>query len=236
MLIMGNWYGWTPDQDPETDEPSILVGYKYKGDETPKPTEEQMKEMVLPWYREGYPVKDGVYYATEAEAIKNGWVKDTDGYGDPYGAFDGTFALANLGDRDGAWEDWADASGGYYYTTPIGPGNGTGIGDAVQSATNDLFESYTVANVPTIYLATSATTRVEAVGVHLRMEIVVQAIAVPKDKDGNPVWWLEAWHHATEIEKLDPDYTSTSGKKPNQKYKDLLEGGAYEGMSAGPCI
>lgn len=28
VMLMGNWYGWLPDQDPETDEPSILVGYK----------------------------------------------------------------------------------------------------------------------------------------------------------------------------------------------------------------
>ena len=28
VMLMGNWYGWLPDEDPETDEPSILVGYK----------------------------------------------------------------------------------------------------------------------------------------------------------------------------------------------------------------
>ena len=244
MLIMGNWYGWMPGEDHSKVDPHILVGYMYKDKNDPNlPTgltdaekEVYLKKMVLPWYREGYPVKNGVYYATEAEAIENGWVKGTDGYGDPYGQFDSDFALANLGDRDGAWEDWADASGGYYYTTPIGPGDGTGIGDAVQSATKDLFESYQVTNKPTIYLATSATTRVAAEDVHLRMEIVVQAIAVPKDKDGNPVWWLEAWYEATHIDKLSPDYTSSSGKTPNKKYKDLFTANEYPGMSAGPGI
>ena len=27
MMLMGNWYGWLPDQDPATDQPSMLVGY-----------------------------------------------------------------------------------------------------------------------------------------------------------------------------------------------------------------
>ena len=27
MMLMGNWYGWLPDQDPSTDQPSMLVGY-----------------------------------------------------------------------------------------------------------------------------------------------------------------------------------------------------------------
>ena len=28
VMLMGNWYGWLPDQDPTKDEPSILVGYQ----------------------------------------------------------------------------------------------------------------------------------------------------------------------------------------------------------------
>ena len=229
MLIMGNWYGWMPDEDPETDEPSILVGYMYKDKNDPNlpsgltdaEIEVYLKKMVLPWYREGYPVKNGVYYATEAEAVENGWVKGTDGYGDPYGQFDSDFALANLGDRDGAREDWADASGGFYYTMPIGPGKGV---DNAVSATEDLFKWYKVTNVPTIYLATSTTERVAAVGVHLRMEIVVQAIAVPTEtRDGvkKNVFWLDAWQQATGVNKLLRDYEDKNGNKPNAKYVEI---------------
>ena len=233
MLIMGNWYGWLPGEDHSTVEPRILVGYKYKGDESGL-TEAQKKEMVLPWYREGYPCTD----PNDPSTIDVSLDPDDEGVYmiDPYGTFDSDFKLAALGDRDGKWEDWADASGGYYYTTPIGPGAGSGIGADVQSATKDLFKSYKVTSVPTIWLATSTTTRVAAEGVHLRMEIVVQSIAVPKDEDGKPVWWLEAWYEATHINKLNPDYTSSSGKTPNKKYKDLFTANEYPGMSAGPGI
>lgn len=243
MLIMGNWYGWKPGDDQSTTEPSILVGYKYK-DEDDLPTgltdtqkEEYLKEMILPWYREGYPHKGGVYYATEAKAIENGWA-EADGYKDPYGVFDESFPLADLTkakinnvpkDRDGQPDDWADASGGFYYTMPIGPGE-------VLSASSSLFQTYTVTDVPTIYIATNGTAREAAVGVHLVMEIVVQAIPVPKDAQGNPVWWLEAWHDATGVNKLAPDYTSGSGKTPNKKYKDIFDAGLYTGMSAGPVV
>lgn len=246
MLIMGNWYGWKPGENQSSTEPSILVGYKYKDKNDPNlPTgltdaqkEEYLKQMVLPWYREGYPYKNNVYYATEAEATAAGWVKNTDGFADPYGHFDATFPLADLTkavvegvakDRDGLKDDWADASGGFYYTMPIGPGEEL-------SASSSLFQSYTVTSVPTIYIATNGTAREAAVGVHLVMEIVVQAIPVPRDADGNPVWWLEAWHDATGVNKLDPDYTSSSGKTPNKKYKDYFDAGAYTGMSAGPVV
>ena len=145
--------------------------------------------MVDPWYREGY---DG---------------------DDPYGTFDDSFLLANLGDRDGNKNDWADASGGFYYTMPIGPG--AGVGQGAQSATKDLFESYRLENVPDIWIATSAETRELAEGVHLRMEIVVQAIAVPTyidETDGKTknVWWLQAWYDATHIAKLAPSYADNA--------------------------
>lgn len=210
MLIMGNWYGWMPDEDPETDEPSILVGYKYKDAADAAAHEGSLSDMVDPWYREGYDHDgDGVYE-------------------DPYGKFDPSFLLASLGSRDGLAGDWADASGGFYYTMPIGPGKG--VDDAV-SATKDLFEWYKVTNVPTIYLATSTTERVAAVGVHLRMEIVVQAIAVPTEtRDGvkKNVFWLDAWQQATGVNKLLRDYEDKDGNKPNAKYVEIYETGAYD--------
>lgn len=154
-------------------------------------------EMVKPWYSGGY---DGV---------------------DPYGSFDDNFALGKLGDRDGKRNDWADASGGYYFTMPIGPGEGS-IDLEELSATADLFDHYTVTNVPTIYLPVG-NTRQPAVGVHLVMEIVIQAIAVPKDPDtGENIWWLQAWYDATGIDKLDPDATR------NAKFKNLYTRGEYD--------
>ena len=155
--------------------------------------------MIDSWFREGY----------------NGT--------DPYGEFDESFPLAHLSDqRDGVRGDWADASGGFYYTLPIGPGAGV---NQLQSATKDLFESYTVTNVPTIYLAINDKTRIPAAGVHLRMEIVVQAIAVPTEiRDGvkKNVWWLQAWYDATGVAKLNPSYSD------NQKFVTRYNNKEYD--------
>ena len=215
MLIMGNWYGWRSDQDPTTDEPSILVGYKYKGDEaeleglTDAERNEKMKEMVPPWFREG---------------------QDTDGDKKPdtdiYGSFDSSFLRANLAGRDGQPGDWADASGGFYYTSPIGPGAGVGLDtEEIASATKDLFKTYTVDNVPTIYITKPGSLeREKAIGVHLVMEIVIQAIAVPTVTVGTEtknVWWLQAWYDATGVDKLSPDADR------NSDYVAIWRAGSY---------
>lgn len=210
VLIMGNWYGWKPGTTPtemQTTEPSILVGYKYKGDE-PGLTEAQKSEMVDPWYREGYPDPE-----------------NPSTYKDPYGHFDSSFTLAKLGERDGQRNDWADASGGFYYTMPIGPGEkieGTG------SATKDLFKTYEVTEVPDIYLP-SGNGRAKAEGVHLVMEIVVQAIEVPTkmvDGEEKQVWWLEAWYQATGVSKLHPN-SMKDGEYRNKTYRDHFIAGDY---------
>lgn len=207
MLVIGNWY----DGDG-----NIVVGYQYPSKAAAVAAGHPEDPMVLPWYREGYPCFNGVYYISKDEAEAAGWDEETDGYDDPYGEFDSTFTLGSLGDRDGKKDDWADASGGYYYTMPIGPG--AGVGENVQSATKDLFESYTVTSVPDIYVATVGDQRELAEGVHLVMEIVVQAIAVPADED---TWWLKAWYEATNIAKLDPDADR------NAAYKALYIAGEY---------
>ena len=199
LLIMGNWYGWKPGTtaaDTVGVAPSILVGYKYKDAADAAAHGGSVNEMVPAWFRSG----------------ANGE--------DPYGEFDDSFTLASLGDRDGKRNDWADASGGFSYTMPIGPGKGAGVGTDATSATKDLFKSYTVTNVPTIYLP-HGNTREPALGVHLVMEIVIQAIAVPQDEDGNDVWWLQAWYDATNIDKLDPSATR------NAKYLALYNQGKY---------
>ena len=196
LLIMGNWYGWKPGTtaaDTVGVAPSILVGYKYKDAEDAAANHGGVNDMVPAWFRSG---DNGV---------------------DPYGEFDDSFTLAALGDRDGKRNDWAAASGGFYYTMPIGPGKGAGVGADAASATTDLFKSYTVTNVPTIYLPVG-NTREPAEFVHLVMEIVVQAIAVPADEDG---WWLRAWYEATGVEKLDPNAPR------NEKYKTFYTNGEY---------
>ena len=214
LLIMGNWYGWKPgttESEMESTEPSILVGYKYQTEADAEAAGESFDTMVDPWYREGYD-------------------NDGDGvYEDPYGHFDNSFLLAKLGDRDGEMDNWADASGGFYYTAKIGPGQRYQTTD---SATKNLFDSYTVTSVPPIYLPVG-NTRQPAVGVHLVMEIVVQAIEVPKKKvtvDGEEVekdiWWLEAWYEATKVDKLHPNAKKGTAYR-NQKYRLHFIAGDY---------
>lgn len=183
VLLLGNWYGWeteaewnawknaTTEEEKEEHEPSILVGYTTDGSETPR-----QDVMVDPWYRGGYD-------------------HDGDGtYVDPYGYFDSTFTLG----EPQTGNKWIDASGGFYYPYPIGPGT------KLTAETEALFRSYTITSIPDIYIATpTSNVRVKAKGVHLVLTVSVQAIGA-MDKDGNEKGWLEAWYEATGNRKLNP--------------------------------
>ena len=114
-----------------------------------------------------------------------------------YGNFDSSFLGGELASNR---TDWVRASGGYYYTKKIGPG------EALPSTT-PLFQTYTLDpdEIPTIYIPSNMSDhRVPAIGVHLVMEVVVQAIGVPKKENGHDVWWKQAWYDATGIEKIKP--------------------------------
>lgn len=104
-----------------------------------------------------------------------------------YGSyFDDTFKLGVCNGNG-----WKRGTGGYYFPTPIGPGG------EITSSTTPLFQTYTWPDgtpFPTIYLPTNTSNvRQPAVGVHLVMEVVIQAIGTTKP-DGTPYadCW-EAW-------------------------------------------
>ncbi len=101
--------------------------------------------------------------------------------------FDSSFA----GGRPVASSKWKRGTGSYfYYTDIIGPGQQL-------SGTDALFQHYELDEdmIPTIYVPVSnQTTRAEAVGVHLVMEVVVQAI--PATVNGEEVSCWEAWSYA----------------------------------------
>ena len=101
--------------------------------------------------------------------------------------FDNTFT----GGRPVASSKWKRGTGSYfYYTEKIGPGKQLSGTDAVFQH-YELDESY----IPTIYIPVSnQTTRAEAVGVHLVMEVVVQA--VPNTVNGEEVDCWTAWSYA----------------------------------------
>lgn len=74
VMLMGNWYGWLPDQDPSKVEPSILVGYK-----TSNMNDYTMAEN---WYFKNDPFGDGFddsfKYGVPGE--NNEWILGTGSY------------------------------------------------------------------------------------------------------------------------------------------------------------
>ena len=158
MLIVGNWYGWLPDQDPATDEPSILVGYTSDGTDG-------KDEMVDYW---DYRDPDKVWGSYFDPSFQYGVISNTS-------------------------SNWKRGSGAYYYTKPIGAGT------VLSSGTDVLFQSYTLpeGSEPDIYIpTTSSNVREQAQGVHLVMEVVVQAIPT-KDKNGND--YADCWDAWTKV-------------------------------------
>ena len=129
----------------------------------------------------------------------NPWFREDEIYGQ---YFDDSFK----GGRPAAGRtDWVRGTGSYFYFTEV-----IGVGETLDSATKALFQSYELpANkIPTIYIPVSTSNvRVPAVGVHLKMEIVVQAIGTtaPDGTEYADCW--AAWTAATGKEIKEKPYT-----------------------------
>lgn len=152
---------------------NILVGYKYSDT-----TDVNYKADLA---------KDPT---TDVDEMIVPWFREDDTEGYDYGSyFDDTF---KYGRPSGT--NWVRGTGSYfYYTEPIGAGKQL-------SGTQSLFKSYSYPSdkVPVIYLpSTTSSVRTPAQGVHLVMEVVVQAIGTI-GPDGNPYkdCWA-AWSAAT---------------------------------------
>ena len=94
------------------------------------------------------------------------------------------FDTSFKGGRPASGSKWVRGTGSYfYYMDAIGPNSNL-------SGTDALFQDYTLPaeEVPTIYIPSSSSNiRTEAVGVHLVMEVVIQAIAAPSvNAQGQP--------------------------------------------------
>ena len=95
---------------------------------------------------------------------------------------------------------WIFGTGSYfYYPDPIGAGDKL-------SQTTALFQSYTLDEdwIPKIWIPSSEGGRVRAVGVHLVMECVIQAISTINPEtgeeyvdDGDNKAWMQAWSQVT---------------------------------------
>ena len=117
------------------------------------------------------------------------WFREDEVYGQ---YFDDSFK----GGRPAAGRtDWVRGTGSYFYFTAK-----IGAGTTLDSATQALFQYYELPEdkIPEIFIpVATSNVRVPAWGVHLKMEIVVQAIGTT-DPDGNPYadCWA-AWSGAT---------------------------------------
>ena len=154
---------------------NILMGYKYPSDATEFETGDDINTMANPWYRED---------------------PEWSGY------FDITFQ--NGRPNAAAGNKWIFGTGSYfYYPDAIGPGeklhNST-------SSTTALFQSYSLPEsaIPTIWIpSTESDQRVPAQGVHLVMEVVIQAISTINPDTGEPYEdgetkaWQQAWSKVT---------------------------------------
>lgn len=147
----------------------------------------------------GY-VTDGSSEHTDAENAEMvvPWYREADEY---KGGFDETFLNGRPNAAKG--NKWIYGTGSYFYYPDV-----IGAGDKL-SQTYALFQSYTLddIDIPTIYLP-SATSNVRqpAQGVHLVMEVVVQAISAINPETGKPFaeevedeadGWKAAWSYAT---------------------------------------
>ena len=148
--------------------------------------------LVGNWYD-----KDGnilVGYASDGQdgddTMVTPWYREADEY---KGGFDETFLNGKPNADEG--NEWIFGTGSYfYYPTVIGAGD-----KLAQTAA--LFQKYTLDDIeiPTIYIPVSTSNvRQPAEGVHLVMEVVVQAISsVNPDTHKEFKDWKEAWSYAT---------------------------------------
>ena len=117
------------------------------------------------------------------------WFREDEVYGQ---YFDDSFK----GGRPAAGRtDWVRGTGSYFYFTEV-----IGAGVTLDSATKSLFQYYELPEdkIPTIYIPVATSNkRVPAWGVHLKMEIVVQAIGTTKPDGTEYADCWAAWSAAT---------------------------------------
>ena len=177
----------------------MVIGNWY-GWATQADADAKKEPMILVGYK-----TDGSGGATDNEMI-DPWFREDAVYGS---YFDTSFK----GGRPASGSKWVRGTGSYfYYMDAIGP-------NSKLSGTESLFQSNVLPSdkIPTIYIPNSSSNiRSQAVGVHLVMEVVIQAIAAPTKSDGSvysedetipaSVIW-KAWSDAVGKEIKEKPYT-----------------------------
>ena len=165
-------------------------------------TEADMKSGKEPDIMVGYTT-DG---SDGTNVMVDPWFREDEVYGQ---YFDDSFK----GGRPAAGrKDWVRGTGSYFYfTETIGPGEV--LEETTDSATQPLFKSYELpeSKIPKIFIpVATSNVRVPAWGVHLKMEIVVQAIGTtaPDGTEYADCW--AAWTAATGKEIKEKPYDDSS--------------------------
>ena len=160
MLVIGNWYGWESEKD-QADGKEPEILVGYKYAGTEPASE----------------IAEGDTIDTMVEP----WYRETPEYGQ---YFDTSF----INGKPSGANKWLRGNTGFYYPDVIGPG------ETLDSQTEALFKSYVWPAdepFPTIYIPDpNSNVRKPAVGVHLIMEVAVQAIG-SKDSSGNT--YADCW-------------------------------------------
>lgn len=160
MLVIGNWYGWESEAD------------QAAGKEP---------EILVGYKYAGNESADQIEEGDTIDTMAVPWYRETPEYGR---YFDSSFINGKpTGDNK-----WLRGNTGFYYPDVIGPG------ETLDSQTEALFKSYVWPSdvpFPTIYIPDSnSNVRKPAVGVHLIMEVAVQAIG---SKDSNGEDYDDCW-------------------------------------------
>ena len=152
-----------------------------------------------PVYYADSTILSGYAHATGDEET-SGWEdKDLPDGEEVYGDFVNLVAKSTTGNPVINSHGWVRFDKYWYYTKPIGPG------DAVSDT---FFDSYTVGPSPEFWIADVLGVRHAAGNVHLIMDLMVQSIEAPLDKDGKETSdymhaWAAALGYGTNVSALD---------------------------------
>ena len=153
MLVIGNWYGWETEDDMNS------------GKEP---------EILVGYKYAGNEPASEIEEGDTIDTMMEPWYRETPKYGK---YFDSSF----INGKPSGQNKWKRGTTGFYYPDVIGPGQ------TLDSQTEALFKSYIWPEdepIPTIYIPDpNSNVRRPAVGVHLIMEVAVQAIG-SKDANG----------------------------------------------------
>lgn len=181
--IIGNWVGEVQTSPNVYAGPSVLMGYpnaEKDGDGN------YTNHTLIPTWND----KDFVWNGSTKQYTTPGY--PTTGYG----TFVGLPEKGTDSAPGAAVGKWIRHDKYYYYMEPIGPG------DSINPTTEPLFEKYTIGPSPAFWIADGTGERLLARNVHLEMDVMVQAIRVPVNGNGQDIDYETAWKQELGVSNL----------------------------------